>query len=416
MKKGWFWVVVITFCLSVVQQAPVIAKAPEAVATFSDVSGKHWAKTQIDQAVRKGYVKGYADGTFKPDKSVTVAEFLAMLFLSFTETDSAGNVTWSQATLDRFPDHVRARMIDGYGYDFSQGKPWYKNYADYAKFFGLMKDEYEGRYNEPLTRERASRIVIRMDEEFHTAIVEEYADLGIPLMKDYKYIEDYLRNDAAKTLISGILSGYPDGTWKPKKAVSRAEAISVIERFNDETLRKPVRVNLTGVPYSVVPGYGYADPQIIIFANNEMKQVHDTLTNALSNYKGVTERFNDRLVYFENEERLNGYVQQVYYNNDSWNGNSPLDVLITATGNAYGLVIPKAQGRYERAAQPLDLLLGIVYKDKASEARKVIDGAMISFRAGKLSGFEKLIGKRSMRIDPSSSEAIIISIGGYADR
>ncbi|MFC0393615.1 InlB B-repeat-containing protein [Paenibacillus mendelii] len=45
---------------------------------FSDISG-HWAEDNIKQAVKNGIVSGYPDGTFKPNAAVTRAEFVVML-------------------------------------------------------------------------------------------------------------------------------------------------------------------------------------------------------------------------------------------------------------------------------------------------------------------------------------------------
>jgi hypothetical protein len=46
--------------------------------TFSDVSG-HWAEQYILSAASKGWVNGYADGTFKPDQAITRAEFVTLV-------------------------------------------------------------------------------------------------------------------------------------------------------------------------------------------------------------------------------------------------------------------------------------------------------------------------------------------------
>jgi hypothetical protein len=51
-------------------------------ASFRDVQN-HWGKDAIQWAVDKGIVKGYSDGTFKPDHTVTEAEFLVMLIRLF---------------------------------------------------------------------------------------------------------------------------------------------------------------------------------------------------------------------------------------------------------------------------------------------------------------------------------------------
>ncbi|RXT06361.1 peptidylprolyl isomerase [Ammoniphilus sp. CFH 90114] len=46
---------------------------------FSDVTD-HWASVSIQWAIEADVVKGYSDGTFKPNSFVTEAEFLTMLF------------------------------------------------------------------------------------------------------------------------------------------------------------------------------------------------------------------------------------------------------------------------------------------------------------------------------------------------
>ena len=45
---------------------------------LTDIEG-HWGESAIFEAVSAGFIKGYPDGTFKPDQSVTKAEFTAML-------------------------------------------------------------------------------------------------------------------------------------------------------------------------------------------------------------------------------------------------------------------------------------------------------------------------------------------------
>ena len=46
--------------------------------TFSDISG-HWAQKYIELAAGNGWIKGYEDGTFRPDEKITRAETFAMI-------------------------------------------------------------------------------------------------------------------------------------------------------------------------------------------------------------------------------------------------------------------------------------------------------------------------------------------------
>lgn len=51
--------------------------------SFSDVSG-HWAEAEISAAVKKGILKGYPDGSFKPNQNLSRGEMAAVLTRSFS--------------------------------------------------------------------------------------------------------------------------------------------------------------------------------------------------------------------------------------------------------------------------------------------------------------------------------------------
>ncbi|PYI53171.1 CAP-associated domain-containing protein [Paenibacillus flagellatus] len=63
-------------------RAAMAASASASTSGFTDVAS-HWGKATIDWAVSKGIVDGFADGTFQPDKTVSEAQFLAMLLRAF---------------------------------------------------------------------------------------------------------------------------------------------------------------------------------------------------------------------------------------------------------------------------------------------------------------------------------------------
>ena len=46
--------------------------------TFADISG-HWAETEIYEAAAHGWIKGYEDGTFRPDELITRAQAITMI-------------------------------------------------------------------------------------------------------------------------------------------------------------------------------------------------------------------------------------------------------------------------------------------------------------------------------------------------
>lgn len=51
----------------------------DAESDFTDVTNDHWAKDYIDKAAKKGFVTGYPDGSFKPDSYITRAEVVTVV-------------------------------------------------------------------------------------------------------------------------------------------------------------------------------------------------------------------------------------------------------------------------------------------------------------------------------------------------
>ncbi|SDD24727.1 N-acetylmuramoyl-L-alanine amidase [Paenibacillus sp. UNCCL117] len=71
------------------------SKSPAAVqgaADFRDVTAKHWAFSQLDQAVKTGLLEGYPDGTLRPNQTVSRAE-VAVLFERLAQLPTAGTDT-----------------------------------------------------------------------------------------------------------------------------------------------------------------------------------------------------------------------------------------------------------------------------------------------------------------------------------
>ncbi|MDR1065602.1 MAG: S-layer homology domain-containing protein, partial [Oscillospiraceae bacterium] len=59
---------------------------------FKDVKSSHWASPSVKIAVDNGWVTGYSDGTFRPDKGITLEEAatLAVRMLGYTQADLVG--------------------------------------------------------------------------------------------------------------------------------------------------------------------------------------------------------------------------------------------------------------------------------------------------------------------------------------
>ena len=74
--------------------------------SFSDISG-HWAEDAINRAVKAGWIQGYSDGTFRPDQYITRAEAVTMINRMLDRTPDKDHllpnmVRWTDNTEDKW--------------------------------------------------------------------------------------------------------------------------------------------------------------------------------------------------------------------------------------------------------------------------------------------------------------------------
>ena len=71
-------------------------------ASFPDLESRHsWAKDAIDNMVSRGILKGYTDGTFKPDRAVTHMETL-IIAARIMGVDEVENEEYREVALNRY--------------------------------------------------------------------------------------------------------------------------------------------------------------------------------------------------------------------------------------------------------------------------------------------------------------------------
>lgn len=135
MKKCWYSVIMAVMALMLV--VPVVAVSANAekdasAAGFRDVSTAHWARSQIELAVQKGYVSGFPDGKFRPDEKVSRAQFIRMLV-----------------------DALKLPHVE-------QGEPWYQPYVAAVIETGVHnKTDFNSEYDKFLTRLEMTRLIDR---------------------------------------------------------------------------------------------------------------------------------------------------------------------------------------------------------------------------------------------------------------
>ena len=165
---------------------------------FSDIS-EHWAKDYIKALAGDGIINGFSDNTFKPDNSITRAEFTKIACKAFGINGGADC-----------------------GFSDVSASDWFYESVCSAKSAGIITG-YDGIFNPNgfITREDASVIINR--------ILNLSADKNA-VFSDTDEISDYAVQAVNALCENKILSGYTDSTFKPKGNITRAETAAVIAR------------------------------------------------------------------------------------------------------------------------------------------------------------------------------------------
>jgi len=175
---------------------PIVA----AFADFHDVPQDYWAKDYIKRLEELGYAQGEEDGGYQPEKYVTNAEFTAFVCRMTGMDDTA---------LDR-------------------GGYWADSVMEYAMYVGWFTSGEipRNKYEEPITREMAAKILML---GFFEECTPESSDEK-PAMLDLSDISAGCRDYVIQAYLMGILTGYPDGSFRPKDNITRAETAAIMCR------------------------------------------------------------------------------------------------------------------------------------------------------------------------------------------
>lgn len=172
--------------------------------TFSDVRPGGWYYKTVTEMTEAGWLSGYTDGTFQPDRTISGAEFVTIVTKRTGAQKSTGQSGhwasgWMQTALDR-----------GW-YDWDEFPPTAEN------------------YDRPITRKLAAKVLMKAllpgtayDYNTESAKIKDFSKL------DGRYYEGVLGAYAA-----GVVSGYPDGTFRPNGRLTRAEACSMVCKATD---------------------------------------------------------------------------------------------------------------------------------------------------------------------------------------
>lgn len=179
---------------------------------FPDVPPDHWAYEAIMDLVRREILKGYPDGTFKPDNPVKRSETAVILAKVFN--------------LDLLKPE-RASFID------VPKTHWSYGYVEVIGKTKLMSDSIEsGRFRPDVNLTRIEFVPISVRalgmKMFADVISEQEKTKTIIVFTDASQVPIWARGYLTIAIKAQIVSGYPDKTFKPKNNITRAEIATLI--------------------------------------------------------------------------------------------------------------------------------------------------------------------------------------------
>ncbi len=128
-------------------------------------------------------------------------------------------------------------VATGHNIDKTDGY-WAQGYIDKAIEVGYIGATDYSDYTKGVTRAEMASIVTKVMEDLETVAYEQLEDIEKNL-SDSNAVALKHRINVMKVYELGIITGYPDGTFKPSNTLTRAEATVVLRRIIDAAARKP---------------------------------------------------------------------------------------------------------------------------------------------------------------------------------
>ena len=217
--------------------AAITLSAGSVFASFSDVDGDatvQWAKPYIDEMANLGYIKGYEDGTFKPNKTISKAEALVLLSRMIGVNDDEYAKT-AEYALNKYKSTIEKYSAE------------YENEVAFLLYRGILKESELSSYisvsnrSVALKRYEAAILLTKIlgDEEEvldNAFVSSSYADtLEIP-DSARAYVE-YVKE---KGIMQGMGSTAAGDIFSPNTGVTRSQMakmlcslIDVLEKSSD---------------------------------------------------------------------------------------------------------------------------------------------------------------------------------------
>ena len=311
--------------------------------TFNDVSGS-WAKEYIEKAVENGLFSGYPDGSFKPEKNISRIEYITVvnkvlsIYTLLPEADyskvyvypDVKEVTWAENTYNQFMTRVNL---------YGSVADNYYGAEEMQKIFGEKFEPYKS-----ITREEAVAIIsLFIKDEARVGLEDKFNDIGSATFPESIKVSNKI----------GIINGYPDGTFRPFKNITRAEASVILLNFNNvsaymkdvkrsvpvdkyneylepiDVLKKIIRYESLGEFYN---SFGYYKSSIALsyekYMANSLVRAYTDQSAKLDTFEFSLEKLSETeaIVHYHSSLSEYQFSKKFYKINDKWYADFSTDI------------------------------------------------------------------------------------------
>ena len=183
---------------------------PAAPAKFSDVSAGSWYEEVVYDMTAAGLLKGYPDGSFRPDSKISAAEFVTIVArCAGAEPAYSSSDHWAAGQL--------AAALNSGWYDWDEIPP-------------------TGEKHElPITRQLAVKVLMKA---LLPGEKGEYSQQA-PKIRDLPDLDGRYYDSVFAAYAAGISEGDEKGCFNPKSGLTRAEACALISRAGKKSDLSP---------------------------------------------------------------------------------------------------------------------------------------------------------------------------------
>ncbi|MEY8319680.1 S-layer homology domain-containing protein [Lachnospiraceae bacterium 46-61] len=160
----------------------------------------HWAEHTINTWISKNYISGYPDGTFRPNDSITRAEFVSLANKAYSLKEKT-SISFQDVSQSHWAyNEIQIGVC-----------------ADYIK--GDTNNTF--RPDDKVTRAEAASMIARLQKNIDSkGSTDNYIDSS--------NIPEWAKSAVAVLSKQHIMKGFPDGSFKAQNSMTRAEAVTAL--------------------------------------------------------------------------------------------------------------------------------------------------------------------------------------------